>query len=235
MKRFFYLLLLFFAVITRHSAQMTAHVLLDKSIAFHDPSNNWDKFKGKLHFVVKRQGKPDGMRVVDIQNKKRLFVFTGYYDNDILHYKVEGDEGTALWNGIEEIPESVVNKYKISNDRAVMYRDYYCYLYGMPMKLKDPGTIIDPKVEHVLFHGKNYDRIRVTYDPSVGEDIWYFYFDQTTHALEAYQFFHDESKNDGEYILFEKLKEIDKVKIPAIRKWYYNVDEKYLATDELKD
>ena len=102
------------------------------------------------------------------------------------------------------------------------------------MKLKDPGTIIDPTVEQVEFYGKSYNRIRVTYEASVGDDIWYFYFNPRTHALEAYQFFHDESKNDGEYILFEEIKEIQKVKIPRIRKWYYNENEKFLATDVLE-
>ena len=215
-------------------AQSAAETLLDKSIAFHDPSDRWDKFQGKFYFKVERPGKPAGRRIVTLDNKRQLFVFEAYYDSDLLIYKVEQNTGTPLWNGLAEIPDSVSTKYKASPERAVMYRDYYKYLYGMPMKLKDPGTIIDPNVEQVSFYGKTYNRIRVTYQQGVGDDIWYFYFEPKTSALEAYQFFHDESKNDGEYILFEELIEIDKVKIPANRHWYYNKDEKYLASDILK-
>ena len=102
------------------------------------------------------------------------------------------------------------------------------------MKLKDPGAHIVPDIQVVEFYGKTYYKMKVTYDPEVGKDTWYFYFNTKTYALEAYQFFKDESKNDGEYILFEGLKTIDRIKIPSNRKWYYNKDEKYLATDVLK-
>ena len=216
------------------SGQQTATQLLDKSIAFHDPKDNWKTFKSDLNFTVVRPDKPDGKRKVSIDNKTESFSFWATYDTGTLNYQVSKNNGIARWNEQEEIPKDIAEKYRISPDRAVMYRDYYTYLYGMPMKLKDAGTIIDPKVEQVDFYGKKYNRIRVTYEEEVGDDIWYFYFNPTTNALEAYQFFHDKSKNDGEYILFEELKEIQKIKIPRIRKWYYNKDDFFLATDVLE-
>jgi hypothetical protein len=35
-------------------------------------------------------------------------------------------------------------------------RNYYTFLYGLPMKLADPGTIIDPVVVKKEFMGKEY-------------------------------------------------------------------------------
>jgi len=214
--------------------QSTADVLIEKSIAFHDPHNNWKKFKSYLSFTTQRPDRPDGKKKVFIDNKKKMFSFWAQYDEGVLTYKVEKNKPIALWNNKPDIPEDQAKKYRISEDRATMYRDYYTYLYGMPMKLKDKGTIVDPEVTQVEFYGKQYDKVKVTYLPEVGDDIWYFYFDPQTHALEAYQFFHDESKNDGEYILFEELREVDQIKLPRIRKWYYNKDEKFLATDILQ-
>lgn len=216
------------------NGQQTAEQLIDKSIAFHDPQSNWNDFNAQLNFITERADKPDSKRKVTIDNKGKSFSFYGQYDEGLLNYEVEKDMPKALWNGKEEVPEDMAKKYRISPDRATMYRNYYTYLYGMPMKLKDEGTIIHPEVTRVKYYGKTYDKVKVTYDPSVGDDIWYFYFNTDTHALESYQFFHDESKNDGEYILFEELKEIQGVKIPRIRKWYYNKDEKFLATDILE-
>ena len=71
---------------------------------------------------------------------------------------------------------------------------------GLPMKLKDPGTLIGSqntyrKTGHFLLD------VKVTYAPEVGSDTWYFYFDTETFALKQYQFFHNEAKNDGEYII----------------------------------
>ena len=70
------------------------------------------------------------------------------------------------------------------------------------MKLKDKGTVIHEKVKAKKFKGKDYLVLKVTYDENVGKDTWYFYFNPKTYAMEVYQFFKDESKNDGEYIFY---------------------------------
>ena len=214
--------------------QQSAVELLNKSIAFHDPSDSWPTFNGQLDFIVERPDAPNGERRVLINNKKEKFYFEAQYETGKLEYEVIKGNAISRWNGSEDIPEEIAKKYRVTEGRPTMYRNYYTYLYGMPMKLKDPGTHIFPDIEVVNFYGKTYFKMKVTYDPKVGKDTWYFYFNTTSFALEAYQFFKDESKNDGEYILFEDLKTIDKIKIPKNRKWYYNKDNKYLATDILK-
>lgn len=215
------------------SSQITATELIDKSISFHDPHNNWNHFQARLSFTVVYPGKKDRKRKIHLDNKNDIFSFWAQYDEGLLNYNTIKDQSSARWNNSTVISDEIAKKYRISNDRAIMYRDYYSYLYGMPMKIKSVGTLVDPAVKTLVFHGKEYHRIRVTYTPEVGNDIWYFYFNTSTYALEAYQFFHDEQKNDGEYILFEELKEIEGIKIPKIRHWYYNKDEKFLATDIL--
>jgi len=84
-----------------------------------------------------------------------------------------------------------------------MYRNYYTYLYGLPMKLKDLGRIISPRVLEKKINGSSYWVLKVNYKPDLGSDTWYFYFDKNSYALKRYQFFHDESKNDGEHIVLK--------------------------------
>jgi hypothetical protein len=120
-----------------------------------------------------------------------------------------------------------------------MYKDYYTYLYGLPMKLRDKGTNISETVERKTFKGKAYLVLKVTYDEAVGNDIWYFYFHPETFAMEIYQFFKtDETGNlepdSGEYIMLSEIETINQIKIPKVRAWYYNKDDAYLATDILK-
>jgi len=105
----------------------------------------------------------------------------------------------------------------------------------MPMKLTDPGAIVDPKAGIVEFQGRDVYRVRVTYDPEVGSHTWYFYFDPETYALVGYRFFKDESKNDGEYIAFEGevVDEATGVRLPKTRAWYYNDGDGHLATDDI--
>ena len=100
------------------------------------------------------------------------------------------------------------------------------------MKLKDEGTVIHQKVERKTFKGKEYLVLKATYNQEVGKDTWYFYFNPDNFAMEIYQFFKEE-KDSGEYILLSELETINDVKIPKIRAWYYNKDDKYLGTDIL--
>lgn len=106
------------------------------------------------------------------------------------------------------------------------------------MKLKDPGTLVNPIVERKSFKGKEYLLLKITYDESVGSDVWYFYFDPDTYAMKVYQFFkgdpNKEGKNTGEYILLLKETTVNDMKILKVRAWYYNKDDKYLGTDILK-
>ena len=51
--------------------------------------------------------------------------------------------------------------------------------------------------------------------------------------MEVNQFFREESKNDGEYILLTGEETISGIKMPKNRAWYMNKDNKYLGTDIL--
>jgi hypothetical protein len=149
-------------------------------------------------------------------------------------YTVDNDSVHIVFNGEKNPSEEILKKNRLSKARAKMYQNYYTYLYGLPMKLKDPGAIIHDEVLLEKFKGDNYYKLKVTYDKEVGKDTWYFYFDTETYQMEFYQFFHDESKEDGEYISLEGLETINGVKMPKKRAWFMNKDNKYLGTDILK-
>ena len=74
----------------------------------------------------------------------------------------------------------------------------------------------------------------MTYDPEVGTDTWYFYFDPSNYALVGYRFYHDESANDGEYIILDRLEEGD-MRLPKVRSWFRNNDDELLGTDKLME
>ena len=138
-----------------------------------------------------------------------------------------------LVNGSARVSDE--DKERLSLREATLYRDYCEYLYGMPMKLRDPGAVFDPRVPSVRFNTRAAWELKVTYEPETGEDTWYFYFDRETFALIGYKFHKDESKNDGEYITFEGeiTDETSGLRLPKTRAWYYNADDVYLATDDI--
>ena len=65
------------------------------------------------------------------------------------------------------------------------------------------------------------------------ETLGIFTLIKNTYKLRQYQFFHDETKNDGEYIVLENEIEVYGIKMPKDRAWYYNQQDKYLGTDYL--
>ncbi len=208
--------------------------VLEKSIQYHDPKNHWETFKGTLWVTMKTPKNFDRISKIDIDIPKEYFYVRAKRDTIVTEYTLQKDTCSISFNGNQNLSETLKKQYKLSCKRARMYKDYYTYLYGLPMKLKDKGTIIHEKVARRKFKGKTYLVVKATYEASIGKDTWYFYFNPKTYAMEVYQFFKDESQNDGEYILLTGTEIINGIKMPKNRAWYYNKNDVYLGTDILE-
>ena len=233
MTKAFLVLLCTLSTTIQFGQDLAPNQLLNKAIAYHDPQGNWDNFKGQLFITMETPNSNDRLSEITIDLPQQYFKLVAKKDNIITEQIINKGNCKLLLNGSETISEDETKKHRLTCERAKTMKNYYTYLYGLPMKLKNPGTLLDPKVYRKTFKGKIYEVIKVTYDEAVGKDTWYFYFDPATYALEVYQFYHDEEKNDGEYIILSGLEDINGIKIPKTRAWYYNKDDKYLGTDIL--
>jgi hypothetical protein len=232
MKNLISLLLLFISVIS-FSQQITGDELLEKAIEFHDPNRNWETFNGEFFVTMETQKSPNRESKININLPNQYFSIVAARDTIVTKYTLNKEVCTMAINGDENPFSETKKKYNLSCERAKLFKNYYTYLYGLPMKLKDKGTIIHQKVEKKTFKEKEYLILKVTYNTAIGKDTWYFYFNPKTYAMEVYQFFKDESKNDGEYILLTDLETINNIKMPKNRAWYYNKNDGYLGTDIL--
>ena len=214
-------------------AQQSGEELIAASIKYHDPENNWPKTEAIFSFSDTRPGKEARPARLYLNNSASTLCImrvqdgaevTRHIENDICSYDVDGNFQPST----EEI-----DQYKLNEERSLMLRNYYLYLWGMPMKLTDPGTRIDSKIYNKQFNGKQTKAAKVTYDAEVGSDIWYFYFDPETNEMIGYQFYHNEDKGDGEYILLSEIMEVNNMRIPKNRAWYTNPDSTLLGTDHL--
>ena len=225
------LLLFILCSLTNFSQEITGEQLLNRAIKFHDPNNNWSTFKGTLFVTMKTPNRPKRESEITIDLPKEYFSVKAQTSGNTTTYNVINKNANIKFNG--NIPtEEEKKKYNLNIERANLYKNYYTYLYGLPMKLKDEGTIIHKKVERKKFKEKEYLVLKVTYLKEIEKDTWYFYFDPTTYAMEVYQFFKD-TKESGEYILLSGLEIINGIKMPKNRAWYYNKDDGYLGTDFL--
>ena len=218
------------------NAPLSASELVDAAILHHDPKGVWAH--AALVFDLQER-RPDGtVRVsrLEFDNATGSFEVIGHQDagSDGGKLDVTVAEGLCTFaiDGREPTAEEVEAR-RLDCDRWTSMRDYYLYLWGMPMKLRDPGTLIDAEADRTEFLGREVDAIRVTYDPEVGGDTWYFYFDPKTHRLVGYRFFHDEAANDGEYILLEGETRAGSMSLSRDLSWYVNADDRFLGKDTL--
>jgi hypothetical protein len=214
-------------------AQQTAKELVAASITFHDPENNWQGTKSTFHFSDTRPGKDARTAVLYLNNAEGALCIMREDDNNEVTRHIAKDKCTYDIDGNTNPSASEIEKFKLSEDRSLMLRNYYLYLWGLPMKLTDPGTIIDPEIYKKEFNGRIRNVAKVTYDANVGSDTWYFYFNQETNEMIGYQFYHNEEKGDGEYIILSNIVEVNGMKIPKNRAWYTNPDSTLLGTDRL--
>ena len=207
------------------------------AIAYHDPKGNWGKVK--IQFTVEMTTPRASIRTSNIRINlpKEYFSVKATRDTTITVYTINKDKCYMALNG-KDIDSISAKANNMSCEKAELYKNYYTYLYGLPMKLKDSGTNLNKTVEKKSFKGKDYLVLKVTYDEAVGSDVWYFYFNPETYALEIYQFYKTDDygnvKTDsGEYILLSEEMVVNGIKMPKVRAWYYNKDDKYLGTDTL--
>ncbi|MDX1578530.1 MAG: DUF6503 family protein [Gemmatimonadota bacterium] len=212
-----------------------ARELLNRSIDFHDPGRLWgargitmtwtgtdgegeERVAMELHFF------PDASR----------FAMDGRYAGSSIEYEAGRHSWSAIVDGESDLSADVIERMRLGREEGFFWRSYYAFLAGLPMKLLDPGTRLDSEVMQTTFDGRPVLAVRATYDPDVGGDTWYFYFDPASAELVGARFYHDESANDGEYLVFEGLIESEGLRLPKRRRWYVNADDRFLGADEIE-
>ncbi|MDA8810230.1 DUF6503 family protein [Flavobacteriaceae bacterium] len=234
-----FLCLFFFVGLSRVNAQessnnsIAAAPLLEKSIAYHDPQNLWPRFKAAMRIEMKTPNKPLRSTQIHMDHTKGRFELNATRGDEHTQYILGPNQCDISFNDRREFTPEEIKTHRLDCAQAQRMKNYYTYLYGLPMKLKDPGTQLDPMAYKKTFQGAEYWMLKVSYAPEVGKDVWYFYLDPKTYQLRHYQFYHDEQKGDGEFILLDGETVIGGIKMPKDRAWYTNLENNYLGTDFL--
>lgn len=208
----------------------TGEEVLERSIAYHDPEGVWGNRALGLTIAESR---PDG--------KERTITLR--LDPATERFEIERREGETLIGGQVD-PEQCYWDLREGNFDAELAaslsceslqrtRDYYTYLWGLPMKLRDPGTRLGTVSRVTTEDGRELWRLRVTYDPEVGTDVWDLDFDPATGALAGYRFVHDEATGHGEWIELAGEVASGGLRLPKTRRWYRNDGGELLGEDSL--
>ena len=206
--------------------------LLQQTLAYHDPEGNWPNLKARLYLSSADTTGHANTFEIEIDNSTGYFAHISRTDGKEVVKGMSGGKEFYLLDGKTDISDEDRQKYELTPEGVKWVHRFYGYLYGLPMKLTDDSAKkVDSETDQEL-EGKTYRVLQVTYDPAVGKDNWFFYLDPQTYAMQAYKFNHGKPES-GEYILLEQEEIIQGIKIPKVRKWYLNKDNKYLGTDTL--
>lgn len=211
----------------------SADQLLDRAIAHYDPAGLWMQSRATLTIDETRPEGPSRRTIITTDPAAAVFAITTTRGDAVLEGTLHC--GSCSWklDGSTAFSPELRDRHRLTCDRLFWLRDYYEYLWGLPMKLRDPGTRLGPAVREVRFAGRASLEMRVTYDSSVGSDTWYFYFDPDSAALVGYRFYHDETVGDGEYIVLDGELTVGHLRLPRSRAWYSHEDGAHLGTDHL--
>jgi hypothetical protein len=216
-----------------NSPRKPGQQLLDKTIAYHDPQHNWSKLKAHLYLSSTDTAGNENPFELEMYNATGYFCHIPHAEGKEIVKGLSNGKEFYLINGKKEISQEDRKKYELTSESVKWVHSFYGYLYGLPMKLTDKGANISDTVSTEEFNGKTYQTIRLTYDPEMGKEVWTFFFDPKTFAMEAYRFMFSAESDEGEYILLDETLTIEDIKIPKVRKWYLVKGNKYLGTDIL--
>lgn len=186
---------------------------LKKAIEYHDKNGKWMSLKGVFYFTETRPSGADRKTTLWLDNG-RSWMKLNRNDDEV--YEVSHDSATVVKGDKDQA-------------RGVMLRNYYLYIWGLPMKLLDEGTPMENQVSEEKVNGIVCSVVRVPYE----KDIWYFYFSKASGKLMQYKFYKDEPNGKGELILLEDEYEFKGLRFPQRRSWYMLPEMKYLGTDVL--
>ncbi|THH34970.1 DUF6503 family protein [Neolewinella litorea] len=219
---------------TRRPVDFSPDSLLARSIAYHDPGGNWGKLAYTLTLAESRPGDDTRLTEFTLSPVASYFSIEQQSGGERFTLGLTGNDFRYTYLGQSALPDSLRRARHLTRERTQVLRDYYGYLWGLPMKLTDPGTLLQPQVHRVWYDGRELLELEVRYTPEAGGDVWFFLFDPETFALSGYRFYHAaEGPGTGEYILLEDETEVAGLRLPAVRHWYQTAENRYLGTDRV--
>ncbi len=178
---------------------------LQKIFAKHGGMDRWQKMNAMSFEIVKDGGNEKHM--IDLKDRRE---------------RIEASNFTTGYDGKEFWLEADTS-YK---GNAVFYHNLMFYFYAMPFVLADDG-IIYSECEPLIFEGKTYPGIKISYDAGVGvspEDEYFIHYDSTTFEMAwlgyTVTYYSKEKSKDLHWIRYNDWKNFNGLLLPNSLTWY---------------
>jgi hypothetical protein len=182
---------------------------ISKVFDVHGGLDKWNTMKS-LEFTVKKPN-VDEVTIANLKNRKSLIEMPSHFI---------GYNGEDVW-----LKNKDTAQYK-GNPR--FYYNLMFYFYAMPFVLADDG-INYQDVEPLVFEGKTYLGIKISYESGVGEsseDEYKVYYDPETNKMTwlgyTVTYFSKEKSKKFNFIKYSNWQTLEGLVLPETLTWYEN-------------
>jgi len=193
---------------------------ITKIFTAHGGLDPWNTMKS-LEFTMK---KPNGdeVTITNLKNRKSLIEMPNHtigFDGDDFWLK---NKDTATYKG-----------------NPKFYYNLMFYFYAMPFILADDGIIYE-EVAALIFEGKTYPGIKISYESGIGEspeDEYILYYDSETNKMAwlgyTVTYFSKEQSKEFHFIKYSNWQTVKGLVLPETLTWYKY--ENNLPTEKRND
>lgn len=201
--------------------------IIQKSIAFHDPDSHWNQLKAEFHFSSSfsfNDSIPEALEIsIDVaKNALRYHNLDRKVDFSFTPDSCWSHQNSSVVSLLSENGPSDCNNYKWTHN-------FYTYIWGLPMKLNDPGVIPSNKVLTTVINGISCYQVEIAY----AAETYQFYFAKENYELIAFEFLKNDNSGKGEYIILEGIYEYNSILFPAKRTWMHLQDRSQIGVNQV--
>ncbi|MGB5270301.1 DUF6503 family protein [Eudoraea sp.] len=179
---------------------------LDRVFKAHGGLQNWTK-KKVLVYDLPKAGYTE-IHTTDLITRMDKIVSPDYS---------LGFDGKHVW---------LLDKYGSYKGDPVFYHNLMFYFYAMPFVLADDG-IIYGETTNLIFEGKSYPGISISYDSGVGtspKDEYFLHYDPQTYQMAWLGYtvtYNSGEKSDNvKWIRYDQWMEVTNIILPKAMTWY---------------
>ena len=208
-------LLLFMSCLSRSAESISAETIINNSIRFHDPENNWNSFQGKFLF--------DSRFHFADSNQESIVVTVDVEKNYLKYHNLFRKVDLDFFSDT-----CILNSSNGSCDGYRWTKNFYTFIWGLPMKLKDPGISPISKYTVDTFNHKTCYNVAVHYEA----ENFQFYFDTTNYQMMGFSFSKNDKSSKGEIIYLDRLIQFQGIKFPKKKTYWVLPDTIFGGTNE---
>ena len=128
---------LLFVTTATAQALPSADEIIARSIAWHDPEGLWYHVDHTFELEETRPNGPSRFTRLQLNHCDQTFHLEARRPKDTVIATLDAEGCDITLNGSGNIPAEKAERYRLSCEGIAWWKDYYAYMHGLPMKLKE--------------------------------------------------------------------------------------------------